>query len=71
MERQSRRADIQQANRLLKQQTSKRTKRDLFTPKTLKIRAQDWAKLSLKHFTLAAFSSLATNAQLRCEARNT
>ncbi|EQM38202.1 hypothetical protein BC490_18640 [Vibrio parahaemolyticus] len=71
MERQSRRADIQQTNRLLKQQTSKRTKRDLFTPKTLKIRAQDWAKLSLKHFALAAFSSLATNAQLSSEQRNT
>ncbi|HBC3393121.1 TPA: hypothetical protein ACVU4L_004759 [Vibrio parahaemolyticus] len=77
MERQSSRASFQQANRLLKQkiQPQKKPENDFHKPERFKIEvrkpSQKHTDINSKHPALAAFSSLATNALLRGEQRNT
>ncbi|WP_308411319.1 hypothetical protein, partial [Vibrio parahaemolyticus] len=63
-------------NRFLKQkiQPQKKPENDFHKPERFKIKVRNATKNTLinsKHSALAAFSSLATNAQLRGEARNT
>ncbi len=77
MERQCLRADFQLIKRLLKQktQTVQGTKARFSQTQKLEIEirklSQKHTDLSPKHYALGTFFSLATNAQLRCEARNT
>ncbi|MGL1362810.1 hypothetical protein ACSTJR_22425, partial [Vibrio parahaemolyticus] len=72
LDRQIHRANLQQANRLLKQKnkSNKKLKHDFHKPERFKIEVRKTnskhTDFSSKYSALAAFSSLATNAQLRC-----
>ncbi|TOE36031.1 hypothetical protein CGJ44_24960 [Vibrio parahaemolyticus] len=68
---------MQQVNRLLKQKnkSNKKLKHDFHKPERFKIEVRKTnskhTDFSSKYSALAAFSSLATSALLRCEQRNT
>ncbi|WP_338129339.1 hypothetical protein [Vibrio harveyi] len=77
MERLSNRADFQRANQLLKQinPTTHQPELDFHQLENLEAQtpkpSQKYTNISLKIADLVTFPSLATNALLRCEQRNT